>query len=116
MPLNLIVGRGFAEALGYQVGTAVDGLDAIEYCRQHSPHVVLMDLQMPRLDGIGAVRHLRALQREGQIPPFPIVVVTADWSAEIQTKCLAAGADDCLAKPLSLTDMARELSRVSSYR
>ena len=116
MPLNLIVGQGLAEALGYHVQTAVDGVDAIERCRQHPPHVVLMDLQMPRLDGIEATRHLRTLQREGHIPPFPIVVVTADCSAEIKAKCVEAGADDCLAKPLLLPDLAKELSRVSSYR
>lgn len=115
-PLNLVVGQGFAEALGYRVKTAIDGYDAIDKCRREAPHVVFMDLHMPRLDGIDTVRRLRALQSEGHIPPFPITVLTAGWSPEVKAKCLAAGADECLAKPISLEAMAAELSRVSSYR
>lgn len=115
-PLNLVVGQAFAEALGYRVKTAVDGLDAIEKCRRDAPHVVLMDLQMPKLDGIDTVRQLRVLQSEGNIPPFPITVLTAGWSPEVRANCLAAGADECLAKPITLETMGAELSRVSSYR
>ena len=115
-PFNLMVGQGFAEALGYRVVTAFDGLDAIHSCRTHAPNVVLMDYHMPRLNGVETIRRLRQLQREGGIPPFPITVVTAGWTPEIQAECLAAGADECLAKPLSLTDMAAELSRIGSYR
>lgn len=115
-PLNLVVGQGFAEALGYRVKTAVNGLDAIDACKQEAPHAVLMDLHMPRLDGLDALRQLRVLQSEGRIPPFPITVVTAGWSPEIRAQCLTAGADECMAKPVSLEAMAAELSRVSSYR
>lgn len=114
--LNLIVGQGFAEALGYRVHTARDGLEAVEACKRESPHVVLMDLDMPRLNGLDAIRQLRALQREGGIPPFPITIVTAGWSPQVKSDCLEAGADACLAKPMSFEAMAQELGRVSSYR
>lgn len=114
--LNLVVGQCFAEALGYSVRTAHDGLEAIEACRQQPPHVVLMNLDMPRLNGIDTVRSLRAMQSEGSIPPFPITIVTAGWTPQVRKNCLDAGADACLEKPMSLEAMAQELSRLSSYR
>lgn len=113
--LNLVVGQGLAEALGYRVQTARDGLEAIEACKHAPPHVVLMDLNMPRLNGIDAIRQLRVLQREGSIPPFPITILTAGWTPQVREDCLAAGADACLEKPISLEAMAQELGRVASY-
>jgi CheY-like chemotaxis protein len=114
--LNLIVGQSLAEALGYRVQTACDGLQAIEACKREAPHVVLMDMEMPRLNGIDAIRHLRLLQKEGSIPPFPIMVVTAGRTPRIRIDCLEAGADACLEKPMTLESMAQELARVASYR
>lgn len=115
-PMNLIVGQGFAEALGYEVRTATDGMAAIEACRQQAPDMVLMDLHMPVLGGAEATMQLRAMQRNGDVPPFPIVILTAGWSAEVRRQCIDAGADECLAKPLSMADMDAELARRTGHR
>lgn len=114
--LNRVVGQALAEALGYSVQTARDGLEAIEASKHKAPHAVLMDMDMPGLGGIDAIRHLRLLQKEGSIPPFPITIVTAGWTPKVREDCLDAGADACLEKPMSLESVGQELGRIASYR
>lgn len=110
-PLNLVVGRGLMEALGYFVHTASHGLDAIRRCEIEAPDVVLMDLRMPNMGGLEATARLRSLQLTGQIPPFPIIAFTASWSHQVRQECIAGGMDECLPKPLDIGMLARELHR-----
>lgn len=114
--VNRIVARGLLEALGYEVATATDGLDAIEQCRRAPPQTVLMDVEMPVLGGIAATRRLRELQAGGAIATFAIVAATADPTPETRDECLAAGMDGCLHKPLKLSQLSAELRRVASIR
>ncbi|RQP22699.1 response regulator [Piscinibacter terrae] len=111
VPSNLLVGRAMVEAQGYGVHTAADGFDAIASCRECAPAAVLMDLQMPGLDGRKACAALRELQREGAIAPFSIIALTAAWSAELRTQCVQEGFDECLSKPIGLQAMGRVLRR-----
>jgi CheY-like chemotaxis protein len=114
-PVNLIVGRAMLEALGYAVTTADSGHRALEACQAGAaPTLVLMDVNMPEMNGVEATKHLRALQRQGAIPPFPIVGFTAAWSAEARRSCLDAGMDECLPKPLALQALAPHLRRVAT--
>lgn len=115
VPINLVVGRALAEAAGYRVQTAVDGIDALQSCKRSPPDVVLMDMDMPKLGGIETIRLLRDLQRSGAIRPFPIVMLTARLNRRTRADSLSAGADRCLSKPLSLVAMAEELGRASGY-
>lgn len=110
-PLNLVIGRGLMEALGYFVHTANNGLEAINRCEIEAPDVVLMDLRMPIMDGLAATAELRNRQLSGLIPPFPIIAFTASWSHEIRGDCMAAGMDECLPKPMDIAVLARELHR-----
>src|SRR5439155_24698481 len=64
--------------------------DAVESCLREPPDFVLMDIHMPRMDGIEATRRLRALQREGTLPRFPIVAATAGTS---EAACEDVGMD-----------------------
>jgi CheY-like chemotaxis protein len=111
--VNRIVARGLIEALGFEVATASDGLDAIEQCKRIAPHAVLMDLDMPVLQGLDATRRLRELQRTGSIAPFSIVAATADVGLHTRAKCIEAGMDGYLSKPLSITLLKEELRRVA---
>lgn len=112
-PVNLIVGQAMLESLGYQVFTASDGQHALDACRtQAAPALVLMDVDMPRMDGIEATQSLRAMQRRGEIPPFQIVGFTAAWSESLHRQCLDAGMDECLPKPLEPDVLAPHLRRV----
>lgn len=111
--LNRVVACGLLEALGYEATTAQHGLDAIDQCRRMSPHAVLMDVDMPVLDGLDATRELRRLQRVGEIPPCAIVAATAASSRAQADRCFASGMDGYLAKPLRLPQLRAELRRVT---
>jgi CheY-like chemotaxis protein len=85
------------ERRGYVVDTARTGLEAIERVSQIGYAVVLMDCQMPELDGYDAASRIRTLQEEE--PRVPIVAVTAHALGAERERCLASGMDDFLAKP-----------------
>jgi CheY-like chemotaxis protein len=73
---------------------------------------LLMDLHMPELDGIAATRAIRALP--GAKARLPIVALTADAFAETRTRCLEAGMDDFLTKPVTLDALAQVLARTAA--
>lgn len=106
------VAAGHGASLGFEIRCACDGVEAIEACERAAPAALLIDLSMPRLDGIGASERLRALQRTGALAPFPIVAVTGQDDPEARRRCLGAGIDGVLAKPLARSDLEHELRRV----
>ena len=110
--VNRIVACGLFQVLGYEVAAVADGLDAIEYCKQTPPDLVLMDVDMPVLGGIDASRHLIELQKHGRVPPFAIVVATANDSSTTMKRCFDAGVSGYICKPLRLEVMRAELRRV----
>lgn len=110
--VNRIVACGLLQVLGYEVAAVADGLDAIEHCKHMPPDVVLMDVNMPVLGGIDASRRIVELQKTGRVAPFAIVVATADDAPETVTRCLEAGVNGYLRKPLRLEVMRAELRRV----
>ncbi|MCW7539347.1 response regulator [Aquabacterium sp. A7-Y] len=109
--VNRILGSEMAGVLGYAAATADDGLEALERCSQHPPQVVLMDLDMPRLDGLETTRRIRRLQSLGELPPFSIIALTAQLEAGAIERCVDAGMDGFLAKPLSIERLDAELRR-----
>jgi CheY-like chemotaxis protein len=113
--INRIVAGGLIRALGYEVTTVGDGLDAIELCKAAPPDAVLMDVNMPVLNGLDATRRIRELQRAGRIAPFPIVAATADNDPRNVALCREVGMDGFLCKPLNLQTLKEELRRVTLY-
>jgi PAS domain S-box-containing protein len=93
---------------GYAVITAKDGQEALERARTVRPDLILADVMMPRLDGFGLLRELRAGQETGRIP---VILLSARAGAEAAIEGLAAGADDYLVKPFSSAEL---LARVRS--
>lgn len=110
--VNQIVARGQLEALGYEVVVAGDGIEALDSCCDEPPDMVLMDVDMPLMDGLEASEHLRTLQRIGTLPPFPIVAATSGDTELRRSACLNAGMDGYLNKPMDLRALAEELHRV----
>lgn len=98
-------------ALGYRAESACDGQAAIDACRAQPPGLVLMDVQMPRLDGLEATAQLVALQRLGVLPRFAVIGVTGMTHPEQVQRCLAAGMTEVLAKPIELTRLAMVVGR-----
>jgi signal transduction histidine kinase/HPt (histidine-containing phosphotransfer) domain-containing protein/ActR/RegA family two-component response regulator len=96
-PVNREVALDLLHAVGLKVDTAADGLEALEKAQTGNYALVLMDVQMPRLDGLAATRAIRALPGWGQ---RPIVALTANAYDEDRTACLEAGMNDFVAKPV----------------
>jgi PAS domain S-box-containing protein len=96
-PVNREVIMALLKPLGLEVECAEDGEDAVNLCQLNRYDLVLMDVQMPRLGGLGATRALRELDGWSRTP---IVALTADAMTESRAECLAAGMDDFLTKPV----------------
>jgi CheY-like chemotaxis protein len=97
------------ERMGYQADVAANGLEAIAALERQPYDLVLMDIQMPELDGLEATRRIRA--RWPDDGPR-IAAMTANAMAEDRAVCLAAGMDDYIAKPIRIDELAATLSRV----
>jgi CheY-like chemotaxis protein len=109
-PVNQLLAEEMLKRLGFEVTVAIDGVEALEACQRRVPDIVLMDVQMPRMDGFGATRQLRLMQQAGLLRRFPIIGVTACGAS--RQECLDAGMDGFIAKPLSLACMEEQLRAV----
>jgi CheY-like chemotaxis protein len=85
---------------GVDMAEAEDGRTGLEMIATHDYDLILMDLRMPGMDGLTAIRHLRA--RGDDKAGLPVIVVTADDGPTIEADCRAAGADDVIHKPVSM--------------
>ncbi len=108
--INRKVASALLHSLGMSVSCAENGEQAIALaCAAEPPDLILMDVQMPVLDGIEATRRIREYEKTTRRRPLPIVALTAGAYAEDREHCLAAGMDDFLTKPLKLADLAAML-------
>lgn len=104
---NQLVAAGMLENLGCLSTVAGSGMEAIEACGRKSFDLVLMDCQMPGMDGFEATRQIRSLETEGR--RTVIVAMTANSRAEDIHKCFDSGMDDFLGKPLKLETLREKL-------
>ena len=111
-PINQKVAERVLERLGYRVDMVADGTEAVEAVTQRAYDVVLMDVQMPTMDGLAATRAIRSLPAPAAQPH--IIAMTANAFAEDRAQCLAAGMDDYLSKPVRSEDLAAALTRAPS--
>jgi len=106
--INRQVGRELLDALGIAADCAEDGLAALELVHAHEYDAILMDIQMPRLDGIETTRRLKQDARTRNIP---VIALTAHAMSGDRERFLEAGMDDYLTKPIEEAELVRVLSR-----
>lgn len=112
--LNRKVGLAMLRRLGHQVTMAVDGATAVAAAEEGGWDVVLMDVQMPRMDGLAATRRIRALPAPNGC--VPIFALSAEMQPETEKECRAAGMDGWMSKPLDMEELARWLDEIAGTR
>ena len=118
-PINAKLAIAMLEKSGHAVMPVADGqaaLDHMENCLSGAaplPDLVLMDVQMPNLDGLEATRRIRAIERELARPPIPILALTANARDEDYDNCIGAGMTSFLAKPFDRADLEEAIARVA---
>ncbi len=111
-PVNQQVAAAMLESLGVAYSLAGNGLVALERVFHEHFDLVLMDCQMPEMDGFAATAQIRARQREGRLRRnLPVVALTANAVEGDRERCLAAGMDDYLSKPFTREQLAAALLR-----
>src|SRR5215472_10132895 len=114
VPDNLDVLRMRLESQGYEVATAGDGVEALKKIRELPPDLVLLDIMMPKMDGIEAVKRLKA---DAALPFIPVILVTARADAKDVIAGLESGGDDYLTKPVdhaALSARVRSMLRIKA--
>ncbi|MDD3180703.1 MAG: response regulator [Opitutaceae bacterium] len=104
-PVNQKVALRFLEHLGYHADTAGNGLEAVQALGRRNYHLVLMDVQMPEMDGFTATREIRRLLPKDHQPR--IIALTANAIQGDRERCLAAGMDDYISKPAKIDELQR---------
>ncbi len=99
------------EKAGYGVLIAADGLQAVEVALGKHPSMILMDVAMPGIDGLEAMRRIKE-----QVPGMPIVIASAHSMASDRERFLAAGADNVLSKPFRLADLIAIVAKLAAER
>jgi signal transduction histidine kinase len=110
--INRKLARAFLERMGIVVETAGDGRAGLERMEQGDLDLVLMDVEMPEMDGLAAIRAWRAKEAERGAERLPVVAITANAMAEDRERCRAAGMDGYVAKPIIVAQLKDELARL----
>ena len=105
---NVIVIKDYLESCGYQVSTAQDGESAFSKAKEIDPDLILMDIQMPNVNGFDATRLLRA---DPQFATVPIIALTAFAMSGDRERSLAAGMDEYLSKPVKLKELRQMIEK-----
>ncbi len=103
--------RRVLEKAGYKVLIAGDGIEAVDVALAQHPVVVLMDVAMPGVDGLEAMRRIKAAK-----PALPIIIASAHSMASDRERFMAAGADDVLSKPFRLTELVEVVKKLAGAK
>jgi CheY-like chemotaxis protein len=106
---NRLVARTILLSEGFSVDEALTGAEAVDAARVHSYDLILMDVSMPDMDGLAATRAIR--QMAGKMGSVPILAMTAHAMPGDRERCLAAGMDDHIAKPVNRASLLASVSR-----
>jgi CheY-like chemotaxis protein len=105
--------KDLLERDGYDVEEASDGVQALDQVDRHAPDIIVLDLNLPGLDGFGVLTHLRSRPATSEIP---VVVLTAHGDEESEVRVFELGADDFLSKPFRARTLSARLQAVLGRR
>jgi CheY-like chemotaxis protein/HPt (histidine-containing phosphotransfer) domain-containing protein len=111
MKANMAVARGILTKLGFDVFEAEDGAIGIEKWEAHNPDLIFMDLHMPVMDGLSAMRRIRQVEKSGYNKRVPIVALTADILPATLSEVLRAGGDGLVPKPFKQKELIEMLDK-----
>lgn len=106
-PVNQLIAVRTLEREGYQVHVAANGVEAVALAERSTFDLVLMDVQMPDMDGFQATYKIRQMERSMGRIATPIVAITAHAMSGDRERCLSAGMDDYISKPIKAADLLR---------
>ena len=106
--LNMKLFHDLLEAHGYSTVSTSDGMDVLELCRRHNPHLIIMDIQLPEVSGLEITRWIR---QDPDLQNIPIIAVTAFAMKGDEDKIRAAGCNAYLAKPISVGSFVSTVKR-----
>ena len=110
-PENMILVRAYLENLSLVLDFAANGFEAVEKRRRGVYDIVLMDIQMPIMDGYTATRQIRTWEKAHNLPPVPIVALTAHALSEASVQSLEAGCDGHLTEPVERNDLVAVIAK-----
>lgn len=108
--MNRRVVRDMLDVAGAAMEEAESAEVGLQLINEELFSMILIDLRMPGMDGITAIQHIRA--RGDEKGAVPIIVVTADTAVDLRERCLAAGADDVIFKPVAMDSLFEAMGRV----
>jgi two-component system, sensor histidine kinase and response regulator len=106
---NLIVAKALLDKLGYQTDTAKNGLEAVQKRKNYQYGLILMDCQMPVMDGFEATRQIRENEKLLRMDHVPIIAMTGNAFESDKQKCFEAGMDDFISKPVEPDILAQKI-------
>jgi signal transduction histidine kinase len=111
--INQLVGLKQLNKLGYNVDIVANGREAVEAWQREKYNIILMDCQMPEMDGYEASRKIRELEIEQHLPSAQIIAMTAHAMQGARELCLAAGMNDYISKPVDKDELKKVLEKTS---
>lgn len=108
--MNRRVVRDMLKVVGADMNEAADAETGLRMIDRDDFNIILMDLRMPGMDGLTAIRHLRA--RSDAKAALPVIVVTADTAVDLRERCLESGADEVILKPVAMGALLSAMGRM----
>lgn len=106
---NALVTLSLLQELGYEGDLASDGEEALRRLSSRPYDIVIMDIQLPGIDGLEVTRRLRVLEETAGRPPAPVLALSARATEDDRLLCMKAGMNDCLSKPFRLVELQAKM-------
>ncbi|RYG86726.1 MAG: response regulator [Alphaproteobacteria bacterium] len=110
-PMNRRVVKDMLRVVGADMEEAADAETGLKMIEEGSYNIILMDLRMPGMDGLTAIKHLRANTTAAKAA-LPVIVVTADTAIDLREQCIQAGADEVILKPVAMGALLNAMGRM----